>query len=75
MGLRLETGGVPGRLTIGGSSAILSSEGGVEVGDVDAKAKKLLIPVDGSVSTSEAPAQSFRAIKANPTSSPKPPRF
>ena len=26
------------------------SEGGVEVGDVDAKAKKLLIPVDGSVS-------------------------
>lgn len=27
------------------------SEGGVEVGDVDAKAKKLLIPVDGSVSS------------------------
>jgi ATP citrate (pro-S)-lyase len=33
-----------------GDWILFTHEGGVEVGDVDAKAKKLLIPVDGSVS-------------------------
>ena len=37
-------------LVVGENGADLNSEGGVEVGDVDAKALKLLIPVGSQVS-------------------------